>query len=222
MIAAGKRRSPDSAEAMRWLCEQYWFPIYAYARQRGKDPHEAQDLAQGFFAEMLTDNAIAAADENQGSFRKFLVMRFSFFMGDVWKKDNCIKRGRGAKFFTLEEAEERFLTQLIDPRSAEHAYDRAWILAVIERVMLVLQVECDADGKTGRFKVLKKFLEVERNDATYAEVAAKIRITVPALRMITYRLRQRFREMITQEVRQIVLTENEVRPELSHLLKALE
>jgi RNA polymerase sigma-70 factor (ECF subfamily) len=223
VMAAGRQKAPGSQEAIRWLCEQYWFPIYAYARRHGKNPHEAEDLAQGFFEELLTKNTVVHANENRGSFRTFLLMSFDQFIRNLWNREHRAKRGGEAVFIALHEAEAeaRFLNQFTDPSTPEHAFDRAWILSVIERVMKVLQSECDADGKTGHFHVLKDFLEAERADTTYAEAARNIHITVPALRMLIYRLRQRFREMMTHEIRQTVVLDSEVRPELDHLLKVL-
>ncbi len=223
VVAAGVQRDPGWAEAIRWLCEQYWFPIYAYARRHGKDPHEAEDLTQGFFAELLTRNTLAGANENRGTFRTFLLTSFNQFIRNQWNKEHRQKRSGDAVFVALHEvqAEAHFQNQFTDPSTPEHAFDRAWILSVIERVMTVLHKECDADGKDGRFAVLKDFLEAERADTSYAEAARLIHITVPALRMLIYRLRQRFREMMTHEIRQTVVSDSEVRPELSHLLKVL-
>lgn len=223
VVAAGRRRSVDSAAAIRWLCEQYWFPIYAYARQRGRSPHEAEDLAQGFFEEMLSENTVAAADADRGSFRTFLLLRFDQFMGDAWKKENTIKRGGELEFIALHEveAETRFQNQFADHSSPEHAFDRAWILSVMARVKAVLREECEAGGKVGRYRVLKDFLEAEGSESTYAEAARRLQITVPALRMLIFRLRERFREMLTREIRQTVVTEEEVRSELAHLLRVL-
>ena len=44
---------PDDAAArtaLAALCEAYWYPTYAYFRRAGRDPHDAEDLTQGFFA----------------------------------------------------------------------------------------------------------------------------------------------------------------------------
>ncbi len=223
VLAAGRRRSANSAEALRWLCEQYWFPIYTYARQRGRSPHEAEDLAQGFFAEMLSENMVAAANADRGSFRTFLLLRFDQFIGDAWKRDNSIKRGGKLEFIALHEveAENRFQNQFADHSTPEHAFDRAWILSVMARVKAVLREECEAGGKVGRYSVLKDFLEAEGSENSYAEAARSLQITVPALRMLIFRLRERFREMMMREIRQTVVTEAEVRPELAHLLSVL-
>src|SRR6185295_8299398 len=46
VLAAGARKSPESTQALSTLCQNYWYPLYAYVRRRGLDPHEAQDLTQ--------------------------------------------------------------------------------------------------------------------------------------------------------------------------------
>ena len=55
-IIAGVR-SEDRAErtrALDTLCEAYWKPVYKYVRLRwNRAAPDAQDLTQGFFAEML-------------------------------------------------------------------------------------------------------------------------------------------------------------------------
>ncbi len=223
VVAAGTQKDPGTEEAIRWLCDHYWFPIYAYARRHGKNPTDAEDLTQGFFTELLTRNTLAHADENRGTFRTFLLISFNQFIRNHWVREHRQKRSGDAVFVALHEvqAEARFQNQFIDPSTPEHAFDRAWILSVIERVMTVLHKECDADGKDGHFAVLKDFLETERTNTTYAEAARLIHTTVPALRMLIYRLRQRFREMMIHEIRQTVVSDSDVRAEMSHLLKVL-
>ena len=58
-MTAGKRSSPDAHQALSELCERYWYPLYAYVRCRISDAHEAQDLTQAFFAEIL-DKGLSA------------------------------------------------------------------------------------------------------------------------------------------------------------------
>ncbi len=61
VLAAGHRSSPDSRAALARLCEAYWFPLYAYARRRVGDVHEAQDLTQ--------EREVAGLVELNGAFR---------------------------------------------------------------------------------------------------------------------------------------------------------
>ncbi|MEM7395564.1 MAG: sigma-70 family RNA polymerase sigma factor, partial [Verrucomicrobiota bacterium] len=65
-------RDPDSVvagEALSTLCANYWFPLYAYARRRGKPPEEAEDLTQGFFATLLSNKYFDDADPAKGRLR---------------------------------------------------------------------------------------------------------------------------------------------------------
>jgi DNA-directed RNA polymerase specialized sigma24 family protein len=52
MDPRGRRRNPHQKEArsaLASLCENYWYPLYAYLRRRGYRADQAQDLTQEFF-----------------------------------------------------------------------------------------------------------------------------------------------------------------------------
>jgi hypothetical protein len=53
-------------QALAFLCEAYWYPLYSYVRRSGYGPHDAEDLTQGFFARLLEKNVLAAADPGKG------------------------------------------------------------------------------------------------------------------------------------------------------------
>ena len=86
VLAAGHRSSPDAHEALAKLCGDYWFPLYAYARRRVRDVHEAQDLTQAFFAELLAKDFLAAARPGRGRFRAFLLTAFQHCLANEWDK----------------------------------------------------------------------------------------------------------------------------------------
>ena len=65
-MAAGRSRSDDSQAALESLCETYWQPLYAYVRRRVASVHEAQDLTQGFFAELIEKNYVGSATPERG------------------------------------------------------------------------------------------------------------------------------------------------------------
>ena len=60
VLAARVDDSPQAADALALLCGTYWYPLYAYIRRRGHEPHDAQDLTQEFFARLLEKNFLAA------------------------------------------------------------------------------------------------------------------------------------------------------------------
>jgi len=52
VLSAQDKDSPRSVEALEMLCRSYWYPLYAHVRQLGRNPHDAQDLTQEFFARL--------------------------------------------------------------------------------------------------------------------------------------------------------------------------
>src|SRR6266851_5272250 len=50
VIAAGDPRRKEARSALVSLCENYWYPLYAYLRRHGYPADQAQDLTQEFFS----------------------------------------------------------------------------------------------------------------------------------------------------------------------------
>ena len=93
---AGDPNSPGYRAALATLCETYWYPLYAYLRRYGCDPHEAEDLTQGFLARMLDKNDFRLADPERGKFRSFLMASLRNFTANERKQAKRLKRGGAA------------------------------------------------------------------------------------------------------------------------------
>jgi DNA-directed RNA polymerase specialized sigma24 family protein len=92
-LAAGHSSLPGSREALESLCRIYWYPLYAFIRRQGNNAHDAEDLVQGFLADLLEQRALSLADPARGRFRSFLVARLKHFLSDERKKASAQKRG---------------------------------------------------------------------------------------------------------------------------------
>ena len=57
VVSAGGGHSPEAGRALALLCENYWFPLYAFVRRSGHSAEDAQDLTQEFFARLLAQGA---------------------------------------------------------------------------------------------------------------------------------------------------------------------
>src|SRR6266478_5290518 len=94
-------RSIDAEEreqALEALCAAYWKPIYKYVRWRWKRPAEAaQDLTQGFFAELLERELLDKFDGHKSRRRTYSARRSRF----------C-RRGRGARRHRHRSRKNRF------------------------------------------------------------------------------------------------------------------
>ena len=72
VVAAGDPHRKEVRSALVSLCENYWYPLYAYLRRRGCPPDQAQDLTQEFFIRVLEGRYLDRADPEKGRFRSFL------------------------------------------------------------------------------------------------------------------------------------------------------
>ena len=138
---AGVPASTEARRALAELCGAYWYPIYALIRRKGHDPDQALDLTQGYFARLLENGTVAAADPAKGRFRSFLFADCSFFLADQGDRDRALKRGGGRPIVSIDarDAEGRFLHEPAHGETAERLYERDWALALIGRVFDRLQ-----------------------------------------------------------------------------------
>ena len=106
-------------------------------RRQGLPPEEAEDITQGFFAQLLERRNLSALRKEKGRLRSFLLGGVKYFLADEQRRATAIKRGKGQRFISLEElrADERIEMEPADPMTAEMIYERRWALTVLERVL---------------------------------------------------------------------------------------
>jgi Sigma-70 region 2 len=73
VLISAQSQAEGGKTALAELCRLYWYPLYAFARRRGRSPHDAQDLTQGFFMHLLEHRAPMQVDRLKGKFRSFLL-----------------------------------------------------------------------------------------------------------------------------------------------------
>ena len=137
VLAAGAGPSERADRALSELCAGYWHPLYAYVRRRGYDPDDACDLTQAFFARLIEQRRLAAADPVRGRFRSFLLTAMKNFLASEWRRQAAAKRGGGAEVVSIDaaDAEDRHRIEPADNRTPEADYQRRWALALIERAV---------------------------------------------------------------------------------------
>jgi RNA polymerase sigma-70 factor (ECF subfamily) len=96
----------------------------------------------------------------------------------------------------------RILRQLepATQETPEQAFERRWVEALLEDVLLRLRAECAAYGQADRFDVLKIFLVEDKGPVSFAEIGAKLNMTEAAVKGAVRRLRARYRELFREEV----------------------
>jgi RNA polymerase sigma-70 factor (ECF subfamily) len=220
VLSAGHDSDSVAREALENLCRGYWFPLYAYVRRQGHSPEDAQDLTQAFFERFLQRGYFAQADRERGRFRTFLLTSLKHFLTEEWRRTNHQKRGGGQVFLPLvpDEAEERYTAEPRDELSPDLLYDRRWAEALLERVMLRLSKDYESTGRIAVYTQLQQALWGGHAEISYAEMGLRLGMNEGAVKVAVHRLRQRFRDLLRQEVANTVQAPEQIEEELKHLL----
>jgi DNA-directed RNA polymerase specialized sigma24 family protein len=217
--AAGRPEAPEAAAALEKLCQAYWYPVYAHIRRWGFGAEDARDLTQGFFAQLLRENTVAAADPERGRFRCFLLGVLKRFLVAARVHAGAQKRGVGRTVVSWEQdvAEARLAQEPADERSPDRLFEWRWALALLEQVTVRLRAEYETAGRRRWFDVLKPYITAEPDAPSYAETAAALGVSESAVKSAIYRLRQRYHAVLRDEVAETVGDAAELDDELRHL-----
>src|SRR5579871_2498333 len=148
VIAAGDPHRKDARSALVSLCENYWYPLYAYLRRRGYSAYEAQDLTQEFFVRVLEGRYLDRADPEKGRFRSFILTSLKFFVADEEDRRRAHKRGGGGLVpLELKAGEERYQREPSHDETPERIFERRWALSMLDRVVDRLQREFVHHGR---------------------------------------------------------------------------
>ena len=221
VLAAGDPSRKEARSALVSLCENYWYPLYAYLRRRGYSPDQAQDLTQEFFVRVLEGRYLDRADPEKGRFRSFILTSLKFFVADEGDRDRAQKRGGGTvEPLEFPPGEERYQREPAHDETPERIFQRRWALSVIDRVVDKLREEFEHHGRPEHFERLKMFL-LGHSDAPYAALAREMNTSEGALKVAIHRLRKRYRELFRQEIADTVADPAEVESELRFLAAVL-
>jgi RNA polymerase sigma-70 factor (ECF subfamily) len=160
VLTAGGSDTTRARDTLARLCQTYWYPLYAYIRRRGHSSHDAQDLTQAFFAQLLERQSLAAADPERGRFRSFLLGAMNHFLVNEWQKAHAQKRGGGSQTLSLDlaAAEERFDLEPADNSTPNRVFEKQWAMTLLGEVLNRLDAEYRREGKGGLFAALKQTL----------------------------------------------------------------
>ncbi len=220
--AAGGAAEAVAAHALSTLCEAYWYPVYAFIRRSGKGPHDAEDLTQGFFAQILRKETFAVADPGKGKLRSFLLTCVRRYLAD--EHDRAMAQKRGASVlvsFSPDWAEQTYATEPVDDLTPDRLFQRRWALTVLDHSLEVLGDEYAAAGKGETFATLRPFLGFAPDpEKRYEDIAAQTGTPVATLKTNVFRLRKRWRELLFEQVAITldVTSETDIKAELGELL----
>jgi RNA polymerase sigma-70 factor (ECF subfamily) len=180
-------------------------------------------LIQEFFAHFLERKYFRVADRQRGKFRSFLLICLKHFLAHQTEKSRAAKRGGRVDFIPWEElAQEKGFEPLADSgRTPEQIYDKQWAMRVMDQALSRLRNDFTADGKSRHFDLFEEYLTSDPPDGTYPAIAQEIGMSANAVAVSVHRFRQRYRELVREEIAHTVSNPEDVENELSYLLDLL-
>lgn len=204
--------SSDAHGALTELAQRYWYPVYAYVRRCGHVPAMAQDITSSFLHHLLQQFRNGKPLAAQGHFRRYLLMQLHSFLAGDWREaidaENAAELG--APPADLEQRYQQDNTQVTSP---EQAYQRSFALEVLGRAFKRLRSEARQTGHLAMYEALEPFLGNEPPAGVYEALARQLQSRPLALVVALKRLRQRFRELVGEELADTVTSPDDLAAE---------
>jgi RNA polymerase sigma-70 factor (ECF subfamily) len=197
VLQARRQDTARAMEALARLCQSYWYPLYAYVRLRGHSPEEAKDLTHEFFSRLLRNKTLAYMRRDCGKFRSFLLSAMNHFLVDEARKGRLTRP---------EPPDDSPLT--------EKVFEQNWALAVANVVYDRLKREYEELGNGETFAAMKHCLAGSSVAVSYDELAARLSVAENAVKNMVQSLRQRYGEVLREEMANLVATPAELEEEL--------
>jgi RNA polymerase sigma factor (sigma-70 family) len=208
-------RSHDAGErerALETLFAAYWKPIYKYVRMRWNRPAEdAQDLTQGFFAELLERELLAKYDPGKSRLRTYLRLCVDSFVINEDKSAHRQKRGGNVFHVALDfaSAEGELDGVVIDaaaipsPESLEDFFAKEWVRSLFTLAVEDLRKLCKTRKREMTFRLFEEYdLDGEAN-ISYAGLAQKYGIPATDVTNALAWARREFRRIALERLREI-------------------
>jgi RNA polymerase sigma-70 factor (ECF subfamily) len=219
VLSARQGNEASRRAALETLLATYWRPVYVYLRRKGLPAEAAEDAVQGLFLRLLEQDALRRLDPARGRFRSYLLTALQHYLVNLHEHDSALKRGGRGGVVSLETLDvERDLPAA--PPDPVRAFDREWALAVMERALARLEQEYREGRRKGSAAAMLRFFRLDEAPS-YAQAAAECGMTPSQFKAALHRARERFREILREEVADTVEADSDGPDELRALFEAL-
>jgi RNA polymerase sigma factor (sigma-70 family) len=219
VIDAVKSKDPDEqTRALDTLFAAYWKPVYKYVRLRWNRPAEdAQDITQGFFAELLERDLLAKYNPAKSKLRTYLRLCADSFVINQQKAANRQKRGGSATHVALDfqEAESELAGATIDPASIpspdslEEFFEKEWVRSLFALAVEDLRQVCAERERDRTFRLFEDYDLSGDPDISYDKLAAAYSIPVTDVTNALSWARREFRRIVLERLRELCGSDEE-------------
>ena len=216
--AVKSHNSAEQARALDTLFAAYWKPVYKYVRLRWSRPAEdAQDLTQGFFAEVLERDLLAKYDPAKSKLRTYLRLCVDSFVMNQEKAARRQKRGGDVMHVALDfqAAEGELAGATIDadsipsPESLEEFFEKEWVRSLFALAVEDLRKFCAERERERTFRLFEEYDLAGDLDVSYDKLAAEYAIPVTGVTNALSWARREFRRIALERLREICGSDEE-------------
>jgi len=218
------RAKNDSFTALDTLFTRYRKPMIIHVHGKGFTPDRAEDIVQGFCERLIKRGAkhfLVNVAPWKGKFRTFLLTSLDNYIRDEIASGNAIKRGEGISADSLEEVDsEGMLVRepKVSTPSADLEYDRAWAQTILHNSLQQLKKGYSENGKAGLYSSLEPVMYGDSSSLSYSEIGKRFGKSEDAVKKEAQRMREKFRVLIQEELKQTVSSEDDFKEELAYLI----
>lgn len=228
VIDAARSHDPaESSRALETLFAAYWKPVYKYVRLRwNRPPEDAQDLTQGFFAELLQRDLLAKYHSGKSRLRTYLRMCVDSFVMNQDKAAHRQKRGGNvlhvALDFAAAEGELNGLTvdaaAIPSPESQEELFEKEWVRSLFTLAVEDLRKLCETRERERTFRLFEEYDLDGGVDVSYERLSQEYGIPVTDVTNALAWARREFRRIALERLREVCGSDEEFHREARAIL----
>jgi DNA-directed RNA polymerase specialized sigma24 family protein len=186
-----------------------------------RPPEDAQDLTQGFFAEILERDLLAKYNPAKSKLRTYLRLCADSFVMNQDKAARRHKRGGNATHVALDfqAAEVELAGATIDaasipsPESLDEFFEKEWVRSLFALAVEDLRKFCNQRDRERTFRLFDDYDLSGDAQISYEKLAAEYAIPVTEVTNALSWARREFRRIALERLREICGSEEEFRRE---------
>ena len=212
----------ERSRALETLFAAYWKPTYKYVRLKWNRPAEdAQDLTQGFFAELLERDLLGKYQPAKSRLRTYLRVCLDSFVMNEDKARRRQKRGgqvlHVALDFAAAEGELDGMAidaaQIPSPESLEEFFEKEWVRTLFMLAVEDLRKRCEARDRETTFRLFEEYDLDGEPDVSYEKLAQQYGMSATEVTNALAWARREFRSIALGRLREICGSDEEFQRE---------
>lgn len=221
VVRAAQTDDAAATRALGELLQAYWQPLHVFARRSGLATADADDAVQSFCQMLVRRESLQTADPARGRLRSFLLTAFRNHLRNAHRDRQRERRGGGAEVVHFDADRSTLEATVGDSLSPDEAFERRWVLTLLEHVLARLRAEYEERRRGAIFAKLEPLLTWGGGETSHAELAATLGLTEAAVQQAVKRMRARYRVLLEEEIGQTVDGASSIAEERDYLIRVL-